>query len=504
MIFRRHILRISGSKPSLGGVNACCGFISDLARKGLPGRNIMLDRTFKSSAARPLGGVSVFPARYFRCVLLAVAAAETLRADVLYLSNESRMTGEVRAIGPAGVIELATGLSPDPVLLKAEALAKIEFSAPAEAGSKSGALVELTNGDLLPATIGGLEGETLNVLTASAGPLAIPRSALKSMRLGVHERKVIYSGPRNGAEWTRDGDAAKNWRFASGALTANGPASVSRNFEIPLQFVFKFTLSWQGSPAFLIYFADPLTPKAERTDRYNFQFNRAGLEIKRESSQGKRLESVILLTRTPDQFPDKKLDVEIRVDRKTSRIHLVLDGEPEGAGIDPVPDPPSGGGVSLVNESPVGLLQKIQSIELCELDRAASQRVEDEREDSKSDRLISRDDDGWGGRLFGILPRGDGPIFSFKADSGEEPFELPEAEVSRIFFGRTDALENPVSPSPYILRMHDGGVLRLASCVFSEDQITAEHSLLGLLQINRAGVSILERPDSKPQPKAEP
>ncbi len=473
MILGHFIPRISGSRLSPGGGSA-------------------------------RGGVPVYPARYFRYLLLAAVAVVNLRADVLHLSNESRMTGEVRAIDPAGVIALTTELSPDPILLKAEALAKIEFSAPAEGGGKSGVLVELANGDLLQATIGGLEGETLHVLTASAGPLAIPRSALKSMWLGVHERKVIYSGPRNGTEWTRDGDATKNWRFASGALTANGPASASQNFEIPWQFVFKFTLKWQASPAFLIYFADTLTPKVERADRYYFQFNRAGLEIKRESSQGKHFESVILLTRTPDQFPDKKLDVEIRVDRKTSRLHLFLDGEPEGAGIDPVPDPPTGGGVSLVNRSPAGLLQKIQSIELCELDRVASHRAVDEREDSKSDRLISRDDDGWSGRLFEILTRGDGPVFSFKADSGEEPFELAEADVSSVLFSRADAMENPASSSPYILRMHDGGVLRLSSCVFSDDRITADHPLLGLLKINRAGVSILERPASQPEPKAEP
>ena len=140
------------------------------------------------------------------------------------------------------------------------------------------------------------------------------------MQLGVHKRKAIYSGPKNEAEWSRDVDESKGWKFSNGALVANGPASGAANFETPAQFILKFSLKWQANPNFQIYFADPLTPKAESMDRYYMQFNGAGLEIKREASKGKHFQTVILLARTPDQFANNQMDVEIRVDRKASRL----------------------------------------------------------------------------------------------------------------------------------------------------------------------------------------
>ncbi|HEX7261346.1 MAG TPA: hypothetical protein VF258_05985, partial [Luteolibacter sp.] len=52
-----------------------------------------------------------------------------LRADELSLTGDARLTGTVRSINEAGVVELASALSPDPVLLKAGAVTKVEFSA---------------------------------------------------------------------------------------------------------------------------------------------------------------------------------------------------------------------------------------------------------------------------------------------------------------------------------------------------------------------------------------
>ena len=327
----------------------------------------------------------------------------------------------------------------------------MEFSAPETAPPQPGTLIELTNGDLLPATVETLDEQNLGVLTEHAGRLTIPRTALKSMQLGVHKRKAIYTGPRSTEEWSRDVDDSRQWKFANGILTADGPATGSRKFETPLQFILKFTLKWQANPNFQIYFADPLTPKAESVDRYYMQFNGAGMEIKREASKGKRFQTVILLARTPDQFPNNQMDVEIRVDRKASRLHLLLNGEPEGAGVDPVADAPTGSGVTLVNTSSAGLSQEIRAIEILELDNVRARHRSEDRGDTKTDSLISRDEDRWSGRLIRIRKGPEGAVFSFKSDFQDEPLELSEADVSTVFFrpaGRSGGIRQTIIPSP--------------------------------------------------------
>lgn len=436
-------------------------------------------------------------------LVLAGGAFGVLRADDLTLAGDARLTGTVRSINGAGVVELSTALSPGPVLLKAGAVAKVEFSAPEPEPNPPATLVELVNGDRLPATIESLDDKNLNVVTADAGRLSIPRSVLKSMQLGVHKRKVIYSGPRDGDEWSGDRDGKPGWLFSKNSLTANGPAVASKNFETPQQFILKFTLKWQAAPNFRIYFADPLTPKVERVDRYYLQFNAAGLEIKRESSQGKHFQTVILLARGPDQYPENQLAVEIRVDRKASRLHLFLDGEPEGAGIDPAAGAPTGNGVSLVNSPPAGGTQEIHGIEIVEFDNAGARHLSEERGDPKTDSLISRDEDRWGGRLTGIHKGPDGTVFSFKSDFQEEPLELPETDVSTIFFAKPEQEPLPAPVHPFALRLRGGGSLRVSSCAFSEDSVTASHPLLGALKIRRAGVSAMERMDAKPEAKPE-
>lgn len=436
-------------------------------------------------------------------LLLVGGTLGVLRADNLLLVDEARLTGTVRAISEAGVVELATALSPEPLLLKAEAIEKVEFSAPESAAAvPAGSLIELVNGDLLSATIEDLDDKNLHVVTADAGRLSIPRTALKSMQLGVCKQKVVYRGPKNSEEWGLYAERAKNWQFVNHALTANGPSQAARDFEAPQQFILKFTLKWQANPMFKIYFADPLTPKDELVDRYFMQYGSAGLEIKRESSKGKHYQTVIQLPRTPDQFPANELAVEIRVDRKASRLHLLLNGQPEGAGVDPVGEPPQGNGVVIINNSPVGPVQEICGIEMLELDNAGTRHRTEERGDAKTDSLISRDEDRWGGRLIGIRKGPEGAIFSFKSDFQEEPLELAEADVSTVFFAKAAQTDAPAPVHQFVLRLRGEGSLRLSSCVFSAEDVSARHPLLGPLKIRRAGVSGLERLESKPEAKS--
>ncbi len=435
-------------------------------------------------------------------LLLGVGGTGGLRADDLTLAGQSRLTGTVRSINEAGVVELSSALSPDSVFLKADAVAMVNFRAPEVVPNPPGTLIELSNGDLLPAAIEGLDERNLVALTADAGRLVIPRTALKSIQLGVRQRQIIYTGPRNLEEWSRHGDGVRGWTFANKSLVASGPGRVSKQFEAPSQFTFKFTLKWQGSPSFQVYFADPLTPNVDPVDRYYLQFNGAGLEVKRESSQGQHFQTVIIPSVTPEKYPTNEVDVEIRVDRKTSRLDLFLNGEAEGAGVDPVAKPPAGNGVTFVSSAPAGATQEIRGIEVSEFDNTRVRHRSEDRGNPAIDSLISRDDDRWSGHLTRIQGGAEGTVFSFKSDFHEEPLELSEADVSTIFFAKPDQEAAPVPPGPFVLRLRGEGLLHVSSCTLAGEDVSAQHPLLGMLKINRTGISALERPGAKPAAKS--
>lgn len=442
-------------------------------------------------------GIRSFKLGSGSCALLAVLAAALARADEISLTGDASISGMIRSISEAGVVELATPISPDSILLKAGAVRKVVFSPPQESPETPAAVTELINGDLLPVTIEGLDDRNLTVTTMDAGRLVIPRTVLKSVQLGVHKRKTVYSGPKNIEEWSGDAEGSRNWRFENNALVANGPAYATKDVETPAQFVFRFSLKWQGNPNLKVYFADPLRNKDEVSDRYYLQFAGAGMELKRESTKGNRYTTIILSNRSPDQFPDDTLEVEIRVDRRTARLHLLLNGEPEGAGIDPVKGAPEGGGITLVSNAPNGTSQEIRGLEILELDESRGRHRKEERGDSKTDSLISRDDDRWSGHLADIRKTGDGLVFSFKSDFQDAPLELRDSDVSTVFFANPEPSKKTAEPHPFVLRLQANGSLRVSSCSFTETSVSATHPLLGPLVIRRTGVSELAHLDPK-------
>jgi hypothetical protein len=426
-------------------------------------------------------------------LVLAHVVAFPAFGDGIALKGNNTLSGTIRSINEAGVVELSSVLSPEPVFLRAESVERVEFSPPAESQQSAGAVVELVNGDLLPASLEALDDKFLTIDAPGVGRLTLPRAVVKSVQLGVHKRKLIYAGPRNLEEWLSDGDGVRNWRFEDNALVADGPAHATRTFDTPSRFVLRFNLNWQGNPNFQIYFADPLNPRGEASDRYYLQFGGAGLELKREASKGNRYTTVILSNRTPELCPDQQLEVEIRVDRKASRLHLLLNGEPEGVGIDPLPGAPTGKGISLVSNSSNGNVMEVRGIEITELDDAKVRHRAEDRGDPKTDSLISRDDDRWGGLLTSIRKSADGLVFSFKSDFQEEPLELLESDVSTIFFATAEGTEVKKDGSPFVLRLQENGSLRVSSCTFTETTVTAVHPLLGPLTLRRSGVTAMER-----------
>jgi hypothetical protein len=434
-------------------------------------------------------------------------ASSVLPADELTLAaGDSRLSGTVRSINEHGVVELASELSPEPLLLRDGMLRKVRFSGGKSMADTSPAVIELANGDLLPGSIGSLDERLLTFVSPHAGRLEIPRAALKSMQLGVRRHAVVYSGPKNLEEWSDDGGEMRNWIFERKSLVSRGPSTASKLVDLPEQFILRFNLRWQArnNPNFQVFFADPMVEKGVAADRYYLQFGGAGLEIKRESSTGKRYHTVGLLNRTPNQYPENQIQVEIRVIRTTSRIQLFLNDEPEGEFVDPIPTVPEGSGIRFVCNTSNGSTQEISGIEILEFDDKRGRHGAEDRGDPETDSLISRDEDRWSGALLGINPGESESVFHFKLDDQDVPMEIPESDVSTVFFATGSGKPAAAAAGndkrrTYVLRLRGQGSLTVDSCLFTEDRVSAVHSLLGPLELHRDGIEAMERE----QPEAE-
>lgn len=428
-------------------------------------------------------------------VVLAMATG-SLWADHIALAGEGRLSGTVRSISAEGVVELESPLAAEPVLLHAEAVRKVTFSDDEEKGKVPASRVELNNGDVLPVEIESLDEKELTAVSPVAGRLVIPRSALKSLLLGIHPDRVIYPGKKSLEDMKPEGAQAENWSFDEGVWTVDGPGRMVKKLDPLKQFVTRFTLEWHNNPAFQFYFADPLLPQHQASDRYYFQFTAAGIEIKRESSKGRRFISLMALNRRPDQYAGSRLKVEIRVDRGNSLLYLFLNDEPEGRFSDPSESPPEGGGIAFSSTAGNEAQLSISGVEIAEWDRNGDRHRTEDRGDVRTDAMIEKQGDRFGGRLLSIKPGPEGPVFSFKSDFQEAPIELPESEVSTVFFTQPEDPPKEVF-HPFALRLRGQGVIRVSSCSFPAGKIEATHPLLGPLVLSREGVTALERLEEK-------
>ncbi|MCP5533449.1 MAG: hypothetical protein H7A49_07920 [Akkermansiaceae bacterium] len=412
--------------------------------------------------------------------------------DILLSGAGNRLTGEVRSIEPSGIVELASPLTTEPLRLTGGSVRKVTFTAAAPGRSTPEGSLELSNGDRLPVRQVRMSGDVLQVDSPDLGKIDIPRDAAHTLQVGIEGLNKVYQGPKSLREWTSGGDDPKNWLFRDGTLRAEGTARASAGLDLPRSFVLKFTLSWDNLPNVRVWFADSENSVEEARDRYLLQFNRAGMELKRESSEGRHPVPIAVLNRTPDLYPDRRLEVEIAVDRNTSRIHLFLNGEPEGTFEDPVTPVPAGGVVRFECNTSRGQTQEIHRIEVYQFDDSRRRHHSEDRGDPETDSLISRDDDRWGGRLMEIASGPGGAVFRFKSDFQEKPLELPEEEVSTIFFARKEGEKPAEEASPFVLKLRDNGSLRVKSCRFAEGRVDAEHPLLGPIRFAGGAVTEME------------
>lgn len=417
-------------------------------------------------------------------------------ADEVTLTDGSRLSGTVSSLDDAGQVLLDSALAFEPFHLRAETLRKVEFAASGPASDLHDTLVTLLNGDSLPGDLRGLDGDHLTLATPSAGELRIPRKAVATVQLGVRPRKILYRGPSDETGWT----VKNGWRFESGRFVSDGGGTLARKFDLPGSFALRFWISWRGTPNLQIYFADDSLETTGKADRYYLQFGGSGIELKRQqSNDGHPYLSMASIPGEPSDYPDGKLEVELRVDRQLGLVHLYLDGQYEGRFADPVKTPPTGQGLMFRSNLGGGENQFIDAIEIREWDASSDRHRGEERGDATRDVVITRSSDRGTGTILGLAPGPDGGLIRYQGPHHPDPVDLPLTEVSTLFFAQP-ADPPPTTRPPLVLGLRGRGSLGVSNCRFTGDSVQAQHPLLGALTLRRDAVATFERPAAKPSP----
>jgi hypothetical protein len=183
----------------------------------------------------------------------------------------------------------------------------------------------------------------------------------------------------------------------------------------------------------------------------------------------------------------------MQVDRRDASLRLMLNGKLEGEFRDPVGSVPTGGGMALVSQASDGVVQSLRGIEVSESDVAPQRHRAEQRMAVDRESVITRKNERWTGELVGISATDGGRVLRFDSDFGENLLELPEADVSAVFFPRNPELASSSSEVLYLLRHAGGGILRISSCRFEADVAQVNHTLLGPLNLGRDQLRSIER-----------
>jgi len=429
---------------------------------------------------------SKHPLRLWPLALLACASPA--RADELSLSDDAHLVGTVTAIAENGSVRLESPLSSEPLLLRPGAVQKMVFSGPAEAPRPGTTRVILKGGEILPCELKGLDGDSLKVATSFSDELKLPRASLSAMELGILSEKALVSTPTGIEGWT-----TQAWKFKENGFSSTNNGPLSHAFDLPDQYIIRFRLSWRNLPNIRICFADPLENGAKPIDRYFIQFNNAGIALQRQNSTGRTYIPFITLGRRPDSFPKSQVDIEVRVDRTQSMIWLYLDGNLEGRFKDPGPAPKSGG-MSFESNAGNDTEHRITDFRILSWDATGDRHRTEDRGDKKSDSLIDTDGDRYSGRLESInLGQNADATLTFKSPLLEKPLSIPAKKVSTVFFADESKAAVDAPTTPLLMKLRDGGTLKVQSCVFSGDNAQVRHSLLGALQLKRAAIISIEQ-----------
>ena len=431
---------------------------------------------------------------------LALAVTAMAAGDRISLKDGSTLRGTVRSIDGNRKVVIDSDISAEPVELRASALRSINFEVKAGELHSDPELLHLVNGDILPGALRSLDNEKLVFRTWFGGDLTIKRANTRSIDFGVTPQKLVYTGPKPLTEWSDNDD----WEWEEGRLICDTSGTISAENLLPRQFILRFRLDWETGPNFRIYFCDDYLKRTGNADRYYFELNSMGSQLKRQTTEGgRRWHTLAQSHRRPEEFRGRGVDVELRVDRERRQIYVYLNGEKLQRTPDPIDNFPTGTGIMLQSQAGGDLKNIVSRLEIYEWDAITELRRDEGHDDPETDGLVDVDGQHLSGSAVRLEDHTGKSHVVFRSPFNDKPLTVATTRISSLYFKRPPAADGGEAPIQFNLR--GGGKLQLASLELGEEQLKATHPLLGPLNLDRASLEQLfvQNKDAEAEEKSE-
>lgn len=411
-----------------------------------------------------------------------------LSADVITLGAEGKISGKIESISADGLITLGSPLSPEKIQFAVKELDRIKFDVQETPKTSCNNILHLKNGDLLPVEIDQLDDKQLSFRLPWSEKLSAPRDAIDSLHFGTSENVVLYRGPQ-AEEW----NLGRAWKFNNG-LESQAWGTTHRKFQsFPDRYILSFDLAWTGNAGMKCIFASNSADPNSAADCYFLQFNSAGLELKRQTSAGKKYTSLATFNDlTPDDMKDNRMQVEIRVDRVNRLLQLAINGKQVRNNIiDPMETGPSPKGDIISFSSTSGNEDKhtITNLRVTTWGSASAEARLEKRNDTKTDVLYDIESNRSSGLLRSISHANELQVL-FENPHDPSPKPILASKIAVIYFAGEKPKE---STTPYRIQLHGVGTLWVDSFVLLDGKVLAKHGILGELEIATSLISEISR-----------
>ena len=350
--------------------------------------------------------------------------------DRLNFVNNDRIHGLlVSALTGTGRLTWKHAAAQDYLVFDVASLAQIRLAPRLSAvPAEYDALVNLTNGDMLPGSLVSMDDEILKINTWFAGMVNINRSMVMNIQPNISMADILFEGPNSLEEWTLSphGGRSPQWRYSDGAMYSMTQYPAGRIIEdLPDKYEVRFEAAWRTShPQFSFIFNSEDVQR--NMDAYTLNVQGQSLSISRvtRNTGSRTVGTRVNYTGFGSDSGQRSAIFNLLVDKDTRSFTLLIDGVQAGQWTDPAEFAGPGNGIAFRSGSSGDL--KISNIRIAHWNGQVPGVAESGGDPGEHDVLSFVNNDKFSGRVISIA---DGTI---KFETSYATLDIPLAQVSGV------------------------------------------------------------------------
>ncbi len=190
--------------------------------------------------------------------------AFAVESDVrVRLKNGGFVAGQLAANSGEGNVAIRSDMFAAPLELDVRAIRSIDQLDRNQPNESMMQTFLLSSGSSITGELVAMDDQRVVVKSPSLGEVSFSRALLREFSDSRFEGRLVYSGPRTGADW-KSADKPDDWLFEAGSIsTSKSSVSVIGDVNLPDKSQVQFSLSWSKTPDFALYLGCPEDPKVQ-------------------------------------------------------------------------------------------------------------------------------------------------------------------------------------------------------------------------------------------------